>query len=164
MHLAQLLALGTPARCSEGDPPPSLPAAIARLTGLCHLNLTWPVPGALPPSEDLPTQLSRLTRLTALVLKGVPAQQAPGWIGALTRLQHLLYDPYLPASEPRTLCCAVPRCAMLGSRSSSPLPLLYPPVLSCCCLLTPCTVQSLLLHGRKLAIVQLEFFFPSPAC
>jgi hypothetical protein len=86
--------------CSDADPLPGLPSAACGLPGLRHLSLTYPCPGAIPPTAELPSELSLLTRLTALQLKWVPAQRAPEWLGELSQLQHLLYSPYLPADAP----------------------------------------------------------------
>jgi hypothetical protein len=52
--------------------------------------------------------MSRLTRLTTLKLKRTPLQDPhPEWLGALTQLKHLLWDPYRPVDVAGTVPAAL---------------------------------------------------------
>lgn len=77
---------------------PSLLESICDLTRLHHLSLHWPLRSALPPCGEIPDRFSELTSLTTLQLKRVPLQRpSPVWINSFPFLQHLYWDPFLPA-------------------------------------------------------------------
>jgi hypothetical protein len=87
-------------RFARDAAPPTDPGIInllGSLTGLRHLALQWPLRSALPPCGEVPPAFSALSGLTTLQLRRVPLQNpSPPWLGALTALKHLYWDPWLP--------------------------------------------------------------------
>ncbi|PSC76901.1 Leucine-rich repeat-containing 40 [Micractinium conductrix] len=70
------------------------------LPTLNHLALVYPPRSVIPPTSPLPDALSTMTQLTALKLKRYPVTGVPTFLGALTQLHYLLWDPALPADTP----------------------------------------------------------------
>ena len=106
-----------PSHCSDTENvSPDTLDGIQHLTTLRHIALNYPLRSALPPLGELPCGMSRLTRLTTLKLKRTPLQDPhPEWLGALTQLKHLLWDPYLPVDVAGTVPAALAQLTGLDS-------------------------------------------------
>ncbi|PRW58407.1 nuclear pore complex NUP50A-like isoform X1 [Chlorella sorokiniana] len=96
LQLPQQPALPLPVGGVPPQPPPPI------LRQLRHLALIFPPRSVIPPTANLPDCLSTLTQLTSLKFKRYPVLSVPTWLGALTGLRYLLWDPALPADTEYT--------------------------------------------------------------